>query len=146
MLSKKFKTFFELSGTTRWLICKAVVISAFVKFSLVFLPFKVVLKWLGKINVESDENSNPDSIQTRTNIKTAIEICKRYTFWKTKCFTLAVTCKLLLTKYNLPSTVYIGFYKDKAGKYSGHAWLRSYDMILTGDNEINKFTVQSFFS
>ncbi len=146
MLSKKFKTFLALSGTTKWLICKAVVISAFVKFALSFLPFKVVLKWLGKINVESDENSNPDSIETRTNIKTAIEICKRYTFWKNKCFTLAVTCKLLLTKYNLPSTVYIGFYKDEAGKYKGHAWLRSYDMILTGDNEINKFTIQSFFS
>jgi hypothetical protein len=143
---KKLKTFSSLSGRIKWLLFKAIIISAIVKITLVFRPFKKVLNWLGKINIESDKTSNPESIIIRTDIKTTMMLCNKYTFWKTECYTQALTCKLLLKKYNLPSTLYIGFYKDEVGNYKGHAWLRSYDMILVGGSELDMFTVQSFFT
>ena len=110
------------------------------------MPFKLVLKWLGKINTESDNYAHLQSLIIRKEIKTAVTLCDKYVFWKTECYTQALTGKLLLKKYHLPSTIYIGFYKDEQGSYKGHAWLRSYDMIVTGNKEINKFIVQSFFT
>jgi hypothetical protein len=145
-LFKKLKTFLSLSARVKWLLLKAIIISGIVKVTLVFRPFKKVLKWLGKPNIESENISHPESVLTRTEIKTAIGLCNRYTFWKTECYTQALTCKLLLKQYNLPSTIYIGFNKDEADNYKGHAWLRCYDMILTGGSEMDKYTVQSFFT
>jgi hypothetical protein len=130
----------------RWLLFKAIFISAIVKITLSFLPFKYVLKWLGKINVESEVASHIQSVSIRKDIQIAIAICGRYVFWKTECYTQALTAKLLLNQYHLPSTVYIGFYKDEAGEYKGHAWLRSYDIIITGGKKIDKYIVQSFFT
>ena len=146
LVLKKLKTFFSLSFNTKWLLCKAIILSLIVKIVLVLFPFKLVLNWLGKINVESEKKADPLSEIIRTEIKTALALCNRYTFWKTECYTLSLTGKLLLKRYSLPSTIYIGFYKNEDGTYKGHAWLRSYDMIMAGDKEIDKFTVQSFFT
>jgi hypothetical protein len=145
-LFKKLKTFLSLSGRTKWLLFQAIFISGIVKITLLVRPFKKVLNWLGKINIETDKRSHPQSLVIRTEVKTAIVLCNKYTFWQTECYTQALTGKILLKKYNIPSTIYIGFYKDEDGNYKGHAWLRSFDMVLTGDKEINKFTVQSFFT
>lgn len=143
---KKLKTFTSLSSRVKWLLLKAIIISGIVKITLVFRPFNKVLNWLGKINMESDISPHPESLILRTDVKTAIGLCDKYTLWKTECYTRALTCKLLLKHFNLPSTIYIGFYKDEKGNYNGHAWLRSYDMILTGASEKDKFVVQSYFS
>jgi hypothetical protein len=144
--SKKLKTFISLSGRVKWLLIKAIFISAIVKITLLFRPFIKVLNWLGKINIESVYTAHPKSLQIRADVKTAIFLCNKYTFWKTECYTQALTAKLLLRKFHLPSTIYIGFYKDENGKYNGHAWLRSYDMIISGGQEMSKFSIQSYFS
>ena len=143
---RKLSTFWQLSRRTKKLFFKAVLISVVVKITLVFLPFKIVLKWLGKLNEESAAEAHPDSSEIRTELKRALAMCEKYTFWKTECYTVAITGKLILKGYNLPSTLYIGFNKNEGRVYKGHAWLRSYDMILTGGNSINQFKVQSFFT
>ena len=73
------------------------------------------------------------------------QLCDRLVFWKTECYTQALTAKIILKTYNLPSTLYIGFYKDEIGVYKGHAWIRSYDKTITGFTYKNYY-VQSFFS
>ena len=143
---RKLNTFWKLSHRTKILFFKAVFISAFVKFALVFLPFRVVLKWLGRINSESDLIINQEFEDIRNDIKRALALCERYTFWKTECYTLALTGKLLLKNYRIPSTLYIGFRKSEIGKYEGHAWLRSYDTVIAGEVISYQFEVQSFFT
>ncbi len=142
----KFSTFWQLSTLTKKLFFKAVIISAIVKITLVFFPFKIVLKWLGKQNVESDTAPNSNSAYLRAELKRALTLCERYTFWKTECYTMALTGKLILKSCNLPSTLYIGFRKGEKGTFEGHAWLRSYDTILVGGIESAEFKVQYFFS
>lgn len=144
-LFRKLQTFFSLPGRVHWLFFKAIFISALVKITLVFRPFKEVLGWLGEINTESDQCPHPESEVLRTDIKTAIVLCNKYTFWKTECYTQALTCRFLLKKYNLPSTIYIGF-NNYDRTYKGHAWLRSYDTILTGGEDKTKFNLQYFFT
>ena len=128
------------------LFFKAVFISAFVKFALVFLPFRVVLKWLGRVNSECELSIDQEFANIRSEVKRALAMCERYTFWKTECYTLALTGKLLLKSHRIPSTLYIGFRKGDLGEYEGHAWLRSYDTIIVGISDFEKFYIQSFFS
>jgi len=144
-LFRKLKSFFLLSSRVKWLLFKAILISGVVRLTLSFLSFKIILKWLGKINVESESLPHPPSLNIRKDIQRAIALCDKYVFWKTECYTQSLTCKLLLKKYHLSSTVYIGFYKDEHGNYKGHAWLRSYDMVITGGTDIDKYIVQTFF-
>lgn len=146
IFQSKLSTFWHLPSRTKELFLKAVIISAIVKITLVFLPFKIVLKWLGKQNVESETSSDPNSEDLRAEVRRALSLCERYTFWKTECYTLSLTGKLLLKRYNLPSTLYIGFRKSEKGIYKGHAWLRSYDTVLIGRIESGEFKVQSFFT
>ena len=143
---RKLYTFWNLSFRIKKLFFKAVFVSAIVKFTLVFLPFKIVLKWLGKKNIESPKDIHPDSEFIRSEIKRALALCDRHTFWKTECYTLALTGKIILKIYNISSTLYIGFCKNEKGIFEGHAWLRSYDTILVGGIESDKFKVQSFFT
>ena len=143
---RKLCSFWNLSFRTKKLFFKAVYISALVKTTLVFLPFKVVLSWLGKQNTESDRESHPGSEYIRVEIKRALALCGMYTFWKTECYTLALTGKLILKSYKLPSTLYIGFRKNEKGIFEGHAWLRSYDTILIGGIVNGDFKVLSFFT
>ena len=145
-LVRKLHTFWKLSRRTRVLFFKAVFISAIVKFALVFLPFRVVLKWLGKINSESDLNINQECEDIRIDIKRALALCEKYTFWKTECYTMALTGKLLLRFNNCPSTVYIGFYKNEKGVFEGHAWLKSCNNTVFGESDQFKFTVQACFT
>ena len=143
---QKLCTFWNISPRIKKLFFKAVFISAIVKITLVFLPFKVVLKWLGRQNEESDKVSNHDSECIRAEVQRALALCERYNFWKTECYTLALTGKLLLKDYKLPSTLYIGFHKSENGIFEGHAWLRSYDTVLVGGINSDQFKVQSFFT
>jgi hypothetical protein len=146
VLVRKIKTFYLLPQGVKWLLPKAIFLSVVVKAALVFFPFRIVLRWMGKIKEESEQMPHPKSLALRKEIKKAVELCDRYTFWKTECYTQALAAKILLRGYGLPSTVYIGFCKSDDGTYKGHAWLRSYDLVVTGKASMEEFTVQSFFT
>lgn len=145
-LAKKIQSFALSDRTVKILFLRAFFLSAIVKFTLVFLPFRKVLNWQGKINMESPDRRDDESLEFRKSLQSAMRLCDKYTFWKTECYTQALTAKILLNKKGIPGTVYIGFNKSEKGEYTGHAWLRSYDRVITGDTEKNSYTVHSFYS
>lgn len=145
-LYTKLQSFSRTDREVKYLFLKAYTLSAFVKFSLIFLRFKVILNWQGKINSETLDTTHDFSLAFRKNVKSAMRLCDKYTFWKTECYTQALTAKILLNRNDIPCTIYIGFKKDEHGKYEGHAWLRSYDMIITGGEKLDNYTVHSFYS
>lgn len=145
-LDKKIKSFASIHKEVKLLFFKAYLLSAVVKLGLIFFPFKVVLNWQGKINAETPDTTDDLSFLFRKNLKSAIALCDKYTIWKTECYTQALTAKILLNRNNIPGTIYIGFKKDENGKYEGHAWLRSYDLIITGGAKMDNYIVHSFYS
>ncbi|SJZ50287.1 lasso peptide biosynthesis B2 protein [Sediminibacterium ginsengisoli] len=146
-LVKKTRIFFHFSTRQKFLFFRALFLSGLVRFTLSFLPFRKVMKWLGTDSIETDKLPDPETLQYRTEVKTALALADRYTFWKTECYTRSLTAKILLRKKGIPSTLYIGFYKDETGVYKGHAWLRSADMLVTGNMpELHLYQVHSFFS
>jgi Transglutaminase-like superfamily len=145
-LNKKLQSFANTSREFKLLFLKTIILSAFVKFSLVFLPFRKVLTWQGKSNIETTDMPDEASLAFRKTLQSAIQLCDKYTFWKTECYTQALTAKILLNNKRIPATVYIGFKKDEKGNYEGHAWLRSYDRIITGGERKEDYIVHSFYS
>lgn len=146
VLFKKIKSFSLTNRETKSLFLRAYFLSAFVKFSLIFLPFKKVLQWQGCVNKESPAHPDPDSLDFRKSLQSAIHLCDKYTVWKTECYTKAITAKILLNRKGISGTIYIGFQKDENGRYKGHAWLRSFNTIITGGEEKDRFIVHSFYS
>ncbi len=143
---KKVKSFSNSPREVKVLFLKAYFLSALVRFSLVFMPFKKILAWQGQVNVESPNTEDEGSLSFRKSLQAAIRLCDKYTLWSTECYTRALTGKILLRHHGLPGTIYIGFNKKSNGSYAGHAWLRSFDRIITGGEEMNDFTVHSFYS
>src|SRR4051812_6735009 len=123
-LLRKIKTAFNMPGANRLLFAEALMTSACVRFTLSFLPFKKVMSWLGKTNVRPEIELTPEQIiQIKKTYHTS-KLCNKYALWKTECYTLALTGKILLRRRNIPSTLYIGF-KKNGEKYEGHAWLKT---------------------
>lgn len=146
VLLRKLKTFHRLPWSVLLIFFKALAISAFIKFMLVFLPFNKVLRYLGKVGSETSTNDNEASVVYVKKLKTAMKLCKKYTVWYTECYSLALTAKILLALKGAESTLYIGFRKDINNKYEGHAWLRSGSIIVTGNINLPSYQVQSFFA
>jgi hypothetical protein len=145
-LVKKLNTFLKLPKGTGLLFVEAWITSAVVKICLLFFPFRHVLHWMGAAQAESTLMPDNTSLMLRKNIKSALQLCCKYTPWRTECYTLALTGKLLLKRRNINSTLYVGFIKDEAGKHKGHAWLRACDTYIAGYKESAGYPVNFKFS
>lgn len=143
---RKIKSFLNVSGEVRRLFFKAYFLSALVKLTLVFMPFSRVLKWQGAVNSESPQGPDISSAGFRKSLQSAIQMCDKYTLWKTECYTQALTAKILLNRQGIAGTIYIGFKKTEKGEYKGHAWLRSYDRIITGNIDLPSYSIHSFYT
>ena len=143
---RKIRTAYAADPLLRKLFWRAFWLSAFVKFTLVFLPFRKVMSWQGKLGLESTSGPDPESLGFRKSLQSAMQLCEQYTPWPTECYTLALTARILLRRRQLPGTLYIGFRKKEDGGFAGHAWLRSYDRIITGAEGMEKYVVHSCYS
>jgi len=143
---QKISSFLSLSREVKCLFFKAYFLSGLVKLTLIFLPFRKVLSWQGQINTSTPQNEDPTTAAFRKSLQQAMILCDKYTLWKTECYTQAITAKILLNRKHIDGTIYIGFKKDQNGKYLGHAWLRSFDRIITGNIDIYSYSVHSFYS
>jgi hypothetical protein len=143
---QKISAFLSLSREVKILFFKAYFLSGLVKLTLIFLPFRKVLSWQGKINTSSSLNEDQATAVFRKSLQQAMILCNKYTLWETECYTQAITAKILLNRKDIEGTIYIGFKKDQSGKYLGHAWLRSFDRIITGNTDINSYSVHGFYS
>ena len=70
----------------------------------------------------------------------------KYMPWPTECYTLAITAKILLGQRGIPSTIYIGFRKTDQQQFEGHAWLRSFDQVVTGMGKLDSYQVHAYYS
>jgi len=140
---KWYNVLFKLGRQNWLLLAEALFTSIYVRFTLSYLPFKIVMGWLGKPHTTAPACSNQLLLW---QVHHAVKRCNKYSFWKTECYTQALTAKILLQRRGVASTLYKGFYKDADSQYKGHAWLIVNNFIITGNMpELHLYTVQSFF-
>ena len=135
-----------MPGGNKLLFAEALFTSAYVRFTLSFLPFKFVKRWLGKTNERPEVELTPEQLLQIKKTYHTLKLCNKYAFWKTECYTMALTGKILLKRRRIPSTLYIGWKKNN-DKYEGHAWLKTAnDAVISGNMDLTQFHVNAFFS
>ena len=146
LLLKKTKSFVSIPWSTKLLFAEAIFTSAYVKTTLLFLPFGKVAHWLGSVQEQPADTTLPDKRNLVKKIKFAVQLCNKYMPWPTECYTSSLTAKIMLKRRKLPSILYFGFRKDGNGHLKGHAWLQCAEMIVTGFCDFSQYQVHSSFS
>jgi hypothetical protein len=140
------RTFSLLQTTEMLLLIEAFLLLGMVRL-LIFLPFSKISTLLGSHMDETPPTSNLSHLQLQKlkNIKHAIEIMSRYTFWESKCLVKAISAMIMLKRRKIESTLYLGTAKEE-GDLVAHAWLRSGEYYVAGSEVMRKFTVVAYFA
>lgn len=147
LIIRKIKTFAGAPVSAKLLFIEAAVLSAYVKTTLLFLPFRRIAGWLGKPQQELNKGwTESETLQMAEKIRFAIKLCDRYTPWPTECYTRALTAKIMLNRRKVNGTLFFGFHRDESGEMKGHAWLKSCGIIVTGFCDFSKYEIHSAFS
>lgn len=109
------------------------------------LPFAKIAPRLGAHMEEtSDEPLDHKELQVQM-ISLAIRKMSKYTFWESQCLVQAIAAMYMLHRRKIDCTLYLGMAKEKQGDLAAHAWLRSGNMIVTGEEVMDQFTVVAYF-
>lgn len=128
------------------MFAEAVITSAYVKFTLLFLPFRKVAGWLGTPRQEVLHNDLAGKSELIEKIRFVVRLTDKYTPWPTECYTKSLTAKIMLRRRQLASTLFFGFRKDRQGGLKGHAWLQCAGITVTGFCDFSKYEIHSQFS
>jgi hypothetical protein len=142
----KVKIFFNsYDQQTRLLFIEAFLFLGWARL-LKAMPFSKVAPKLGKQMCESPHEANLTDLKILKHISQAVNIMSKYTFWESQCLVKAIAAKKMLERRNIENTIYLGTAKDEHGQLIAHAWLRSGSFLLTGAEDMRKFTVIGSFS
>jgi hypothetical protein len=111
------------------------------RLMLVFRPFKKIVPAL--TNTGETKQGSLEELQL---IKLSIARACVRSPWRTKCFEQALAAKMMLKRRGIESTTYFGVRKGGADeKMNAHAWLKSGDLIVTGWQKVNTYTILATF-
>lgn len=142
----KIQRFFRLGWNERYVFILASIISCFYSLIILITPMSWYIKRLGEKGKESTFSVSEEESFKIQQIKRGVLRVRRYLPWRTKCFASAITAKILLKRRKIASTIYLGVAKEGGEKIIAHAWLRCGNIIVTGRDEMQKFTPIVFFS
>lgn len=127
----------------RRLFFESVLALAAARLIIVLLPFRIYSKILGRPKTESAQTPSaaPESLRA---IGEAIFDAGRRVPWTNKCVEQAFAAKLMLRRRGLSNTLYLGVARDVT--LEAHAWLRSGDVCVTGEAELERYTVVATFA
>lgn len=147
MLSKMRK-FTKLSSEEKKLFIEAYITLGIMRAAILTISFKRLTRSLehlpkkGEIDVLSDKE-NAKAIA----IALAITRAAAYTPWESACLAQSLTAKKMLQKRGIPGVFYLGIAKDTESeeKIKAHAWSQCGEIIITGVEGHEDFTVLSVF-
>ncbi|MGG1635389.1 lasso peptide biosynthesis B2 protein [Paenibacillus sp. FSL K6-3182] len=142
----KCKTVFSLDMKTLLLFIETGLYLGRIRMQLLYFPFSRIAPTLGVYLKETDSEYSQQNHEIIFNVYQSIEIMGRNTFWETKCLVRAITAMKMLERRQIESTLYLGTAKDENGKLIAHAWLRSGSLVVSGAEEMNRFTVTGMFA
>lgn len=138
--------FLKIGRNERRLFFFACLVSAKCSLITLILPIRRYAHRLGEKGKESPRRIPENQLSSIEKVRRSIIRVDRYTPWRKTCFTKAFTAKILLKRANIPSTLYLGVAKDSSNNMIAHAWLRCGDLIITGKEQMPKFTPVAFFT
>ncbi|MGD2087436.1 MAG: lasso peptide biosynthesis B2 protein [Candidatus Aminicenantes bacterium] len=143
------KKFWQLPPGEKVLFWEALYRLLWARLAILIFPFRKIAPRLGEHMKETPKEEQPQYTRTLMQIAQALRRAGRYTPWESACLVQSIAGKMMLKRRKIPSTLYLGVTKEKKEKkkLKAHAWLRSGNIILTGQKGVNlsAFTVVSMF-
>lgn len=141
----KLKIFIRMDIEMKMMVLKSLFLTAYYRFSILFVPFSKLAKRMGTLNVESNEEPLGDRMRYVWKVRSSVMMTSKNTPWQSLCLVQALTAQRLLKKKGIENTVYLGLSKDKDQKVIAHAWIRCGDKIVVGEKGMQRFSVVAKF-
>ena len=139
MNKSSFIKFFSPSHKNRLLLIEASLYTIWALIIIHIFSFKRYLNWIS--------NSKEDRLaeQEVKDVFYAIRKIDKHAFWKTTCYTQAISARLLLKRKGIKSKIYLGMTKDNDNKLLAHAWTKVGEKVITGGGNLDKYKVLYIF-
>ncbi len=144
----KLKKFCELSSKEKELFLEAYVTVGIMRAAILSVPFK----WLTH-SLKHQQNDmkivllDDVEMQTALSVGRAINRASAHTLWESTCLAQSFAAQRMLAKRGIPGVFYLGVAKNADGKTNmkAHSWSQCGEMIITGGEGHENFTVLSVF-
>jgi hypothetical protein len=146
VLVRKSKGFVRINWRDKILFFQAFFLSGIARIAILFIPFRVVKRFLGTPKKESSYEIKIEEYRRVKRIAWAVNQASKYTPWESKCLVKAITAQRMLKRYKIYCTIYLGVNKTEKNNMEAHAWLRSGSVFVTGGYEKEDFKEVAKFS
>lgn len=142
------KTFSGLKLKDKILIARVCILTAIARSAILFVSFKNLRKYMGKLNEESSFNLREEEYKVARKISWSISKVAKYTPWESKCLVQALTAQYLLSHSHIENTLYLGVSKEnyinieskknnkdnyvEKSNLVAHSWVRCGSYYVTG--------------
>lgn len=105
------------------------------------LPFSWIRPLFGVAGRETEHEPRDAEDRARAlEVGRAIAAAARYVPASPTCLPQSLAGRLMLKRRHVPTTTYLGVKKNAEGGIEAHAWLRAYDVIVTGESVRTEYT------
>ncbi|MCK5516996.1 MAG: lasso peptide biosynthesis B2 protein [Desulfobulbaceae bacterium] len=145
---RKFKKFEKLSFREKKLFLEAYVTVGIMRAAILTVPFKRLTRSLEC--QQTDMEIVPldyKEMQTALSVGRAISRASAHTLWQSTCLAQSLTAQRMLARRGIPGVLYLGVAKnaDDKSDMKAHSWSQCGEMIITGGEGHENFTVLSMF-
>lgn len=141
-----------LAGWERWAGSRAILVEACIalcaaKLRLMVTPPGRVRRILGEPAPPlATHGPAPAAALRRTaRVRWAVVAARARLPWRSSCLCAALAAARMLRRRNLPATLYLGVAREEGEALRAHAWLRSGELIVTGEPGMEDFAVIAGF-
>ncbi len=128
------------------LLLEAALMLGVARLAIALIPFRHVAPWLG---VRQSATPAAPLLEAHAclakRIGWAVHTAAGHLPWQAVCLPQAIAAKFMLRRRGFASTLYLGVSRDDMG-FKAHAWIRAGDVIVTGYQDMQRYTVVSSFA
>lgn len=133
-----FAQYFGRSEAERRLFLEALRCLVWAKILVQTLSFPRLARRLGRTQIETSREISATDRALAVDVSWAVQAVARHVPLGFVCLPQAIAAQSMLRRRGLPTTLYFGvaLQREKSISIGSHAWLRTGDKIVTGEEQI----------
>jgi hypothetical protein len=139
----KLVRFARLDGTDKWLLVRASAWLGVARFRLAFTSFRQLSERLSDDAPDTQVGPDPEFLD---RVGFAVRAAANNVPWRSDCFPQAIAARMLLKRRGHASKIHLGVEKSGEGSIAGHAWLTCGEVVVTGGEELERYTEMYCFN
>lgn len=122
-----------------WLALEALLELAYARILRASVSFARLSKLFGEPQLESPPEIDSAKQQIANDVGLAIRRAVRYAPFRCNCLTQAICTLRMLKRRSVACTLYLGVTRGADVAREAHAWTRCGALIVTGENELDRY-------